>query len=297
MKITEESSPVDIYWTQHTVADGANLDSEQDSLTYLAERFHQYPKFKELWSYEDVPQGGVALDYGCGPGNDIVALNLWAKPAKILGMDVSSAALAIAAKRVAFHGFKNVLLTRVGDLDPKPPLNPSSVDYLNCCGVIGHATYPERLLTNLATVLKPGSRGRIMVYNRDSLYFHMNAAVGAIARGVSTEAFFSSYTDGPSCPYSRAYPVAVFMDMCKVAGLEAEFLGGFFNQLELNHKFYSSLLSEPYWPNSPKGRVAIPEEHVAFLKSVTYEEDRYPMLKDKYAGVFGVYRVVKSSEV
>ena len=48
-------------------------------------------------------EGKTVLDYGCGPGNDLVYFSVLTPAAKIIGMDVSQKALNIAKKRLKLH--------------------------------------------------------------------------------------------------------------------------------------------------------------------------------------------------
>lgn len=46
------------------------------------------------------------LDYGCGPGNDLVGFGVYSKPARLIGMDVSVSSLDEAKHRLALHGIE-----------------------------------------------------------------------------------------------------------------------------------------------------------------------------------------------
>src|SRR5207249_11949097 len=62
---------VDAYWAGHTVC-ALPFQSAQESLAYLEWRFEQYPLFREFMQLYGQRDSQVVLDYGCGPGNDLV---------------------------------------------------------------------------------------------------------------------------------------------------------------------------------------------------------------------------------
>ena len=78
--------------------------------------------------------------------------------------------------------------------------------------------------------MKPGAEGRITVYNRDSLWFHLYVAYqkmlteGAYAGCTLDEAFAGS-TDGEDCPISCCYRPREFVNLLEGAGLEGHFTG------------------------------------------------------------------------
>ena len=67
-------------------------------------------------------------------------------------------------------------LVQGSDAATEIPLEDESVDFLQSLGVLHHTSDPEAILRELHRVLRPGGRGLIMVYNRDSLWFHLYTA-------------------------------------------------------------------------------------------------------------------------
>jgi SAM-dependent methyltransferase len=154
--------------------------------------------------------------------------------------------------------------------------------------VIQHTTSPELVLRELARVLRPGGRGRIMVYNRDSLYFHLYTAysrriVDGLFEGLTPDEAFARNTDGPKCPISRAFRPAEFCELAERAGFETGFLGGYFADIELD-----------LWRDTGADALAEPrlsEEHKDFLRHLTDGSDGYPRFEGHLAGVGGVYEI------
>jgi SAM-dependent methyltransferase len=118
---------VDRYWTDHLVH-SEPFKSVADSERYLAWRFEEYPLFREFSGLYGEHPGKVVLDYGCGPGHDVVGFALYSGAHRIIGVDVSPTALELAAQRVALHGVDpdRVDLLHTSDAEPALPLDDAS---------------------------------------------------------------------------------------------------------------------------------------------------------------------------
>jgi ubiquinone/menaquinone biosynthesis C-methylase UbiE len=280
---------VDAYWAEHTV-NAADYPSRRQSERQLEWRFDEYPLFREfsgLWGRHDAE---VVLDYGCGPGNDLTGFALHTEARRIVGVDVSERALGLAARRLALHRIDpaRIELIRISDSSSSLPLEDSSVDYLQSQGVLHHVSDPESILRDLYRVLRPGGRGCVMVYNRDSIWLHLYTAYermllqGQFA-GLTVEEAFARNTDGEDCPISRCYRSADWMVLCEKAGFEVEFLGGYLSRHEL-----SSLQAS--WARAiVDDRLAA--EHRGFLRTLTLDPHGFPMHKGFHAGIGGTYRL------
>jgi SAM-dependent methyltransferase len=283
-------TPVERYWSRHTVK-SIEFESEDESIRHLEWRFGEYPLFRELMDLWGDHDEETILDYGCGPGNDVTGFLLETGARCVVGADVSEKALDRTAARLALHHVDpaRYRLLRVSDAEPGLPLADASVDYVNCGGVIQHTTAPERVLHELARTLRPGGSGRIMVYNRDSLYFHLYTAyerqiLEGLFADLTAEEAFSRNTDGPKCPISRAFRPPEFCDLARTAGFEVDFLGGYFARIELDlwRSVGTQAMRDP--------RLA--EEHREFLGCITDDDpDGFPRFQGHYAGVGGVYSV------
>ena len=286
---SRHGTPVERYWNRHTV-NSSSFASPEQSETYLEWRFGQYPLFRalmDLWGEHD---GETILDYGCGPGDDVTGFLLNTRARLVIGADISQKALGLTASRLALHDVdpERYELLQLSETEPGLTLDDGSVDYVHCGGVIQHTTSPELVLRELARVLRPGGRGRIMVYNRDSFYFHLYTAytrriLGGDFEGLTADEAFARNTDGQKCPISRAFRPAEFCGLAGEAGFEIEFLGGYYADIELDlwRDTGSDALADP----------RLPEEHQDFLSRITDGADGYPRFEGSYAGVGGVYSV------
>ena len=284
---------VDRYWGGHTVR-APRFRSRRRSKRYLEWRFAEYPLFREFTGLWGEHGGEVVLDYGCGPGNDLTGLALYTGARRLIGADISEQALSLAGRRLALHGVERdrVQLIHIADSDPGLPLEAGSVDYAQSMGVIHHTSDPAAVLAEIERVLKPGGRACVMVYNRESVWFHLYTAYERMVRdaafpGLSTEEAFARNTDGADCPISRCYPAPEFLGMCSAAGFEAEFVGGYLSRQELR-----SL--EQSWAEALADE-RLPGEHRDFLRALSFDAAGLPMHAGYHAGIGGVYRLRKGA--
>jgi SAM-dependent methyltransferase len=285
------TTQVEDYWGTHTV-NSAPFRSAGASLRYLSARSAEYPLFEQLMDLRADHSQDVVLDYGCGPGNDLVGFAVWGRAQHVIGMDVSERALDLARSRLALHnlGPDRAELVQVTDGMPRIPLADGSIDYLYCEGVLHHTSHPEGLLAELHRVVRPGGHGHIMVYNRDSLWFHLYTAYrrqildGDFA-GLSVEDAFTRNTDGADCPIARAYRPDDFASACEAAGFRTSYLGGYFARLELD---LAAVYRGEAMSDSRLGA-----EHRNFLAGLEVDDGGYPTFHRRLAGIGGVYAVSK----
>jgi ubiquinone/menaquinone biosynthesis C-methylase UbiE len=288
---SDETTTVDDYWADHTVQ-AFDYQSKLQSRMWLAFRFQLYPQFKQFMELYGDHAGETVLDFGCGPGNDVLGFALYSRAKKVVGIDVSPKALEIAKQRLALHGIggDRVELKLSGDSGSEICLPDRSVDYIYCEGVLMHTSRPEDHLRQFHRILKPGGRGHIMVYNRDSVWYHLYSSyVLKIVRKkfadlTDMEAFQRS-TDGESCPLARNYAHPEFLEMLRTAGFRADYVGGYLSlhELKIIAKHYEAALKDE--------RLA--PEHREFLARLQVDADGFPAIDGKSAGIGGVYAFIK----
>jgi ubiquinone/menaquinone biosynthesis C-methylase UbiE len=76
--------------------------------------------------------GKAILDYGCGPGHDVVGFAHFSKTARLIGMDVSTTSLA-------------------------------SIDLIHSSGVLHHTPNPLKILKEFRRIIRPGGSAQIMI--------------------------------------------------------------------------------------------------------------------------------------
>jgi ubiquinone/menaquinone biosynthesis C-methylase UbiE len=287
---TGRTTPVDSYWGEHTVR-SAPFQTARASLRYLRLRAREYPLFERLMELYGDHRSDTVVDYGCGPGNDLVGFLVVGRAHRVIGIDVSRKALELARQRLALHriGGERVTLIQVADGAPAIPLDDASVDLIYCEGVLHHASDPDGILREFRRILRPGAKATLMVYNRDSLWYHLYTAYrrqvldGDFA-GLTIDEAFQRNTDGEEVPISRAYAPDDFVAECEAAGFRTLSVGGYFATLEL--ELFASLADQAM----EDGRLA--EEHRQFLRELQLSSDGLPQYRGRYAGIGGVYHLV-----
>lgn len=287
--LTGGRTAVEDYWTGHTV-NSTPFRSAAESRRYLEWRGREYPLFHELTGLWNGIEGRVVLDYGCGPGNDLVGFAAHGQAARVIGVDVSESALALARQRLGLHDIdpSRVRLVKANDSEPHLPLDDASVDFISCQGVLHHTSHPRAILGELRRVLRKDGRAVVMVYSRRSLWFHLYVAYQRrLVEGIDAELpvaeAFRRSTDGPECPIATAYEPEDFAAICGEAGFEAKFVGGYFalRELDLYRRLASTAAADP----------RLDPDHRAFLASLLPDRRGYPRFGGLPAGIGGTYHI------
>jgi ubiquinone/menaquinone biosynthesis C-methylase UbiE len=276
------------YWSRHNVTNHKSFASAAESLAYLHYRNKQYPGYIDLLPVAGW-DGKTVLDYGCGPGNDLVGFAHYSRPRRLIGVDVSPTSLEQANARLSLHG-ASAEFVHVPYGSYSIPLADGSVDYVHCSGVLMLIEEPVRILREFRRVLRPGGEARLMVYNYDSLWVHLYVAyviqleLGVYSSRTIREAFARS-TDGEYCPFVHVWTPTEVERMAAEAGFVAEFIGAALSLWEL-HVFpmrFKALMD-------PR----LPEESRDFLLELTLDEHGYPSYRGKYAGIDASFRLTMS---
>jgi len=279
------------YWSSHTVVGRKEFTSREESLLHRRWRGSQYFFYDEL-----MPVAGfdnqVILDYGCGPGNDVVGFIEYSNPRKIVGMDISPLALNIGKKRLGFHESKCVEFQQINENDSCLPFEDETFDYIHCVGVLHHMTDCDenRILREFHRILKSDGKIRILQYNYHSIWVHLYIAYNILILNrkkngnLTLEDAFRRSTDGPDCPISRYYTKQQFMQICTDAGFYSKFLGSAISLHEM--KILPSRFDaiENY---------DLPEHHRDFLFSLTFDRYSRPLYESDVAGIDGCYELKK----
>ncbi len=277
------------FWTSHNVTMHRSFTSREDSLNYLDWRNSQYPFYDEL-----MPCSGfdnkVVLDYGCGPGNDLVSLIEYSRPQKVYALEISASSLDEAKKRVLLHPNSNTVEYFLIRESEALPIKSDSIDYIHCTGVLHHVSNVEKVLEEFHRILKPGGLIRIMVYNYNSLWVHLYVAyerqiLHRIDTNLSLSEAFRRSTDGEECPVSRYYTREDFISLCAESGFKAEYKGTAISLHEM------SLLSKRF---NTVGEIKLNKIHRNFLRSLCFDEYGRPIYHGQVAGIDSVYELRKT---
>lgn len=283
VKSLARPDPNERYWSGHNVTLHATFDSAEASLAYFHWRCAQYYPYLDLMPVSG-QDGKVVLDYGCGPGDDLVGFAHFSKPARLIGADISEQSLSEAGARLKLHGAAPELV-HVNEADGRLPLADASVDYVHSSGVIHHTKDPGAVLRELRRVIRPDGSGRVMVYHYDSVWVHLYVAyVKQIKErrypGMDVRSAFARTTDGEACPIARAYQPAEFIALANAAGFDCRFQGAAVSMWEC------SLLPERFDAIMSQELAAA---HRDFLLALTFDERGFPRSGGTYAGIDGCY--------
>jgi SAM-dependent methyltransferase len=276
-------SSAEEFWSASNVTSHRRFRDREDSVKYFWWRCDQYVDYLEHMPVTGL-DGKVVLDYGCGPGHDLVGFVEYSKPGRLIGMDVSAASLREAGERLAFHDAQPELM-HISERAPRLPLPDASVDYVHCSGVLHHVPDPAAVLCELRRVLRPDGQGRIMVYNYDSVWLHLYAAYilrfgqPGEPRPPVQDAFRRS-TDSVDCPISEVWRPVEVSAMCARAGFRCRHLGNAVSIHELG------ILPKRFDAIS---NFDLEEEHRRFLLGLSFDHRGVPYSGGKAAGIDGCY--------
>ncbi|MBA2648875.1 MAG: class I SAM-dependent methyltransferase [Legionella sp.] len=276
------------YWTEHNVTNHIKFSEVQASLNYLHWRNSQYLGYDQLMStqgYDDK----VVLDYGCGPGHDLVGLGYYSKPKKLYGLDVSQTSLHQAKIRLDLHEIDAELI-QINTGESVLPFDDNSIDYIHCSGVLHHIPNYKVVLKEFKRIMKPDGTMKIMIYNYDSIWLHLYVAyikkiVEELYKNHDLLYAFSKTTDGPNCPTSYVFKPEVFVDLCNKEGLSCNYLGSAISLFELSllPKRFEALMN-----------INLPKEHRDFLLSLKFNEQGCPIYNNSIAGIDACYYIHKN---
>jgi SAM-dependent methyltransferase len=267
------------YWTRINVTGHKRFTSVEESLDYFEWRNLLYSGYIESMPVAG-HDGKTILDYGCGPGHDVVGFAHFSNPARLIAMDVSSTSLAEARVRVALHNHK-VEFIRISENDTRLPLEDGSVDLIHSSGVLHHTPNPLTILKEFRRIVSPDGSAQIMIYNRDSIFVHLGVLytkmiVNNEFPGLSFEEAFQRSTDGPDCPISRCYRPAEWIALCTEAGFDAKLRGvGIWTwEMQLLASRFDAL-----------NNLRLPPESRRFLYNLRFDDRGRPLHGNHIAGI------------
>jgi SAM-dependent methyltransferase len=142
---------------------------EEVERRFLRETWFAQPEgakpFSGLIPFDELA-GKDVLEIGVGTG--VHARLLAEAGAKLTAVDLTPTAVDLTTKRLALHG----LSADVREADAEQlPFADASFDFVWSWGVIHHSAHTERVVQEIARVLRPGGRLALMVYHRSSITY------------------------------------------------------------------------------------------------------------------------------
>tara|TARA_B100000989_G_scaffold264098_1_gene216342 strand:- start:1116 stop:2060 length:945 start_codon:yes stop_codon:yes gene_type:complete len=276
------------FWNKNIVDSPKNgFRDIKSSLNHLEWRNNQYidsighMKMKQLTNK-------VVLDYGCGPGNDIVNINQLSKPKKLIAIDVSEYAINLAKKRVKLHKLK-VDFIKINEKEKIKDISHKSIDIIQCNGVLHHIDDLAFVFQEFSRILKDNGKIRIMVYNKNSIWFHLHVAYEMkvkkkIWTDLSLDELFSKTTDGFNCPISKCYEPENFINICNKYKFKANLVGISISLFEMSKL---SLM----WEAQKSKFLDI--KSINFLKQIEFNKRGIPYYKKNVAGINSYFELTK----
>lgn len=218
------------YWNSHTVDVKWEINNRVESLAYFNWRCDQYPGYLSFMPVSGLG-GKKILDYGCGPGHDLVGFLEFSHPTQLVGVDVSKKALKLAADRLQFHGPETNYSLHHIDENQAIPFPNQYFDYIHSSGVLHHIDNLSFVLQEFYRVSKQDALLKVMVYNRDSIWWHLYVPYvlqikeKRIPKNLDLEEAFKQSTDGPRCPISKAFTVESFQELASKSNFEVRLTG------------------------------------------------------------------------
>jgi SAM-dependent methyltransferase len=134
--------------------------------------------FSGLIPYDELRDKEV-LEIGCGTG--VHARLLAEAGARLSAVDLTPTAVGLTQKRLELAGLNADV--READAE-RLPYDDDSFDFVWSWGVIHHSESTDRVIQEIARVLRPGGRLALMVYHRNSMTFWLNyVAYRGVVRG------------------------------------------------------------------------------------------------------------------
>jgi ubiquinone/menaquinone biosynthesis C-methylase UbiE len=196
-------------------------------------------------------RGKKVLEIGCGIATD--GLEFAKQGANYTGVDLTPQAIEMAKERFGLFGVPGNF--EVANAEERLPFPDGTFDHIYSFGVIHHSPRPERIVSEMRRVLKPGGTFTVMLYNKNSINYcleimflrklfrwlllpsfmpRLMASLTGFDRWkleghrkaltekkrISKEEWISMNTDGPFCPLARVYnreqAAALFRDFRNV---------------------------------------------------------------------------------
>jgi 2-polyprenyl-3-methyl-5-hydroxy-6-metoxy-1,4-benzoquinol methylase len=196
----------------------AEFYDEMDRRFFNASPFYRGARPFERCIPFDELKGKRVLEIGCGLG---AHSQLFAEAGcRLTAIDLTERAVDLTTRRLALRQLPG----EVRQMDAEQmDFAGEEFDFVWSWGVIHHSAHTDRIIEEVARVLKPGGEFRVMVYNRHALDSYVKILRGVLTgkplRGMSIADILSYYTDGY---IARYYTRTELADLLTQGGLEAK---------------------------------------------------------------------------
>ncbi len=113
-------------------------------------------------------EGNDVLEIGCGAG--LVASDIAKSGANLTAIDLTSQAIEITKSRFQMENLDGSIMQMDAE---NLSFDDSSFDFVVSWGVIHHSGNMEKIISEIHRVLRPGGKAYIMVYNKNSIRYHI----------------------------------------------------------------------------------------------------------------------------
>ncbi len=162
--------PCNIRHSRKPVGDRDYFDEVEQRKYYVEPHIPAFAEF-ERWRDKTI------LEVGCGIGTDTI--NFARSGAQVTAVDLSENSLEIARRRAQVYGLQNITFLHANAEELTKSVGGRKFDLVYSFGVLHHTPNPERALTEIGALLRPGGTLKLMVYHRHSWKaFHVLSTYG-----------------------------------------------------------------------------------------------------------------------
>jgi ubiquinone/menaquinone biosynthesis C-methylase UbiE len=235
-------------------------DAEEDFLQ-IEEYVQRTGPWLKNWFENIQIEGQNCLDLGSGSG--IFSSLLARRGGQVTSLDLTEAGVKLTKKMAQFFEVP----TRVvrGDAE-NSPLKSNYFDFVYSWGVLHHTSDMDAALKEASRVLKPGGKGMMMVYHKNSVVYYIHGLFwllfrGKLFSGHNFESVQGFYTDGFYHRYltkaqlkQKLATVGLSVNSFHITQYEKKILPGIPSGLDefLKRRFGMCLVAEFSKPDSSK---------------------------------------------
>jgi coenzyme F420 hydrogenase subunit beta len=190
-------------WTFEAV--GAHWDATEDYDSINEETYSYFRRFIDGLRLSDIPDDSRVLDICSRTGNGTLYFHQHGRVGSAVCADVSENMGVVCRERLLSGGFDNFDWVYINDYDL--PFENAEFDAVLCFETVEHLSRPERLVTELGRVIKPGGQ---MILTTPNVLWEPVHALAAITK--------FHHSEGPH----RFVPYGRLLQMVRDAGFEIE---------------------------------------------------------------------------